>query len=367
VTRSVKTQLIVFEQTSTIYPDMSVSRASTATLAYNEPPEPYVHHHQRNSEPSPEKVPRNLLDKDVSKAPSKRLIIAVDFGTTYSSISYVALEEGESGQYLDPSRVRSIENYPEDWNVVGDGMKCAVPTEVMYPLDRFFREKEDNAAAENDGHQLDMLPDDIPRARGGAAFYNGNDDLAVFGHNSDSDADRMSVDEDEGNTFRWGYEVHEVWGLQSTHLNPKNQALARFKLLLDESEKTKEIRRMLKPTLDELKRRRIIRRPEDVIVDFLTSLLRHARSELVRQGFDESYRHEMVLCVPAIWSQKACRHMQSAMGKAMRRAGLGGVDSRNNSVDNLFIVSEPEAAAAYVLAADPNISVRYYPFPPHYS
>jgi hypothetical protein len=40
--------------------------------------------------------------------------------------------------------------------------------------------------------------------------------------------------------------------------------------------------------------------------------------------------------------------MQIAMATAISRSGLGKVDS--GSVDNLFIVSEPEAAAACVLA-----------------
>lgn len=37
------------------------------------------------------------------------------------------------------------------------------------------------------------------------------------------------------------------------------------------------------------------------------------------------------------------------MERAIRESGLGSVE--NNSVDNLFVVSEPEAAAAYVLAS----------------
>ena len=40
--------------------------------------------------------------------------------------------------------------------------------------------------------------------------------------------------------------------------------------------------------------------------------------------------------------------MQTAMAAAISRTGFGKVDS--GSIDNLFIVSEPEAAAACVLA-----------------
>jgi hypothetical protein len=74
-------------------------------------------------------------------------------------------------------------------------------------------------------------------------------------------------------------------------------------------------------------------------------------------GFDDSYSKEIVLCVPAIWTQKACRDMQTAMARAMGQARFEGVDVRNNSIENLFIVSEPEAAAAYVLATERGVSV----------
>jgi hypothetical protein len=41
--------------------------------------------------------------------------------------------------------------------------------------------------------------------------------------------------------------------------------------------------------------------------------------------------------------------MQKNMERAISESGFGSVE--NDSVDNLFIVSEPEAAAAYVLAS----------------
>jgi hypothetical protein len=110
-------------------------------------------------------------------------------------------------------------------------------------------------------------------------------------------------------------------------------------------------------TLHELKRRKIIKDPLDVIADYLTCLLRHAKSELASAGFDDSYKLETILCVPAIWTQKACRDMQTAMAKAMGLAGFQGVDVQDNSIEDLFIVSEPEAAAAFVLVNSRDIMV----------
>ncbi len=64
------------------------------------------------------------------------------------------------------------------------------------------------------------------------------------------------------------------------------------------------------------------------------------------------------MCVPAIWEQAACRGMQTAMATALKQAQFTRVRVENNSIENLFIVSEPEAAAAYVLAMESVIQVR---------
>ncbi|KAL2141237.1 hypothetical protein VTI28DRAFT_2650 [Corynascus sepedonium] len=275
--------------------------------------------------------------------------MAVDFGTTYSAIAYVALEGGREGLsgYLDPMRIRTIQNYPDDatFGSLNDEMRSEVPTEVIYPLDRDFRKKEGLRA----GGREDQSKDVPNHGIGELELQDDSDNpLAIFGTQYDDDQDQMSID--EASLFRWGYGAHELWGRSATHADPRNKPLARFKLLLDNTSRTEAIRNELNITLQELKRRRIIRDPRDVIVDFLTCLLRHAKAELENAGFDDSYKLETILCVPAIWSQKACRDMQTAMAKAMGQAGFPGVDIQNNNIDNLFIVSEPEAAAAFVLA-----------------
>jgi hypothetical protein len=348
---------------------MDFSRASTATIGRDDP---FVGDHFLpidgeidNAAPEevfPEEVPEHLLEGPSadSENHSKRLIIAVDFGTTYSAVSYVALEEGESGEYLDLDRIKSIQNFPDDYNNgdSSDRMRSEVPTEVIYPLDRSFRQKEnlgDVGEQEEQEQEHDYAqevlnsPREYLAAQAAGFDAQGDNGLAVFGRHDREDDDRMSID-DESTSFRWGYGVHEAWGIHATHADPRNQPLSRFKLLLDDSKTTLRIRAQLAQTLDELKRRKIIGNHRDVIADFLTCLLRHTKSELVSAGFDESYRTEIVLCVPAIWSQKACRDMQTAMAVAMERARFGGVDVQNNSIENLFIVSEPEAAAAFVLA-----------------
>jgi hypothetical protein len=53
--------------------------------------------------------------------------------------------------------------------------------------------------------------------------------------------------------------------------------------------------------------------------------------------------------------------MQKSLEIAIRESGFGSLE--NNSVDNLFIVSEAEAAAAYVLANTTAFLVSREPFP----
>jgi len=246
--------------------------------------------------------------------------------------------------------------------VAGDHMKSEVPTEVMYPLDRHFRDKEDlepdEDPGEDDGERNvdDGVQADIDME--GVSFDGDNDDDDdIFGRNAHEDSvNEMTID--TPNSFRWGYAVHEARRLPAAHTDPKNEALSRFKLLLDNSPLTDRVRQELRDPLEQLRKRHIIKNDLDVIVDFLTCLLRHTRTELEAAGFDDSYQMEIVLCVPTIWTQKACRDMQTAMAKAMQRARFVGVDVQNNSIENLFIVSEPEAAAAYVLKNDEHISVR---------
>ncbi|KAI1268361.1 hypothetical protein F5Y18DRAFT_375004 [Xylariaceae sp. FL1019] len=268
-----------------------------------------------------------------TKLLDKRLIIAVDFGTTFSSVFYVALD-GQTPEYLELDRIKGIDNYSSDKNCLApdDPMRRQVPTELIYPSNRKFRNEDLAQLMSHEGQEDD-----------------GDD--TVTEHDTDPEEQSSA----ESNTLQWGYTVHEKLRLPFTHKDPKNKPLSRFKLLLDENPKTKRVREDLENTLDSLRRRRIISDKLQVIADYLTYLLHHCRSQLRERGFDASWGTEMVMCVPAIWTQKACRAMQTAMAIGMEKTGFQGANVKNNSIENLFIVSEPEAAAAYALAQDPSI------------
>lgn len=319
---------------------MAYSRETTATLGRTTPGAG----ESRYSTPLPN--PRVDDEEELGK----RLIIAIDFGTTYSCVSYAAIQKGERPEYLMRDRIESIENYPNDQDPdAASPMKRQVPTELMYPKTADFRAKEG----------LPELPDgDEPRKEVPALCdEDGDIDMA--------EADNKTVQQymeelmlDNSDRLSWGYSVHESQSLPKVHSDPSSKPLSRFKLLLDTSPMTEEVRHSLKDTVESLQKRKMIKKPLQLIADFLTCLLRHTMEELADRGYDDSWALEIVLCVPAIWTQKACRDMQSALAVAMEKTNFKGVDIQNNSIENLFIVSEPEAAAAYVLAWSPDVHVR---------
>ncbi|KAI1067011.1 hypothetical protein LB506_003902 [Fusarium annulatum] len=104
--------------------------------------------------------------------PYNRLIIAVDFGTTYSSVSWVPINANVPSDTTLRRDIRLTSRYPEyPDHRANDGMHNEVPTEVIYPLDPHFRDR-----------------DALIRSRDDLEFRLGE------GNNQDSDGD--SVDND---------------------------------------------------------------------------------------------------------------------------------------------------------------------------
>ncbi|KAI0433147.1 hypothetical protein F5Y09DRAFT_299802 [Xylaria sp. FL1042] len=294
-------------------------------------------------EDKPERVEDWMLEDTDDDSSSKRLILSIDFGTTYSAVSYVPL----SGHLCGVSSVdiRSIENYPGDKNrEEGNQMKKEVPTEMMYPLDPKFRAKEKLSRSVTVGAAV-TEPDEDDDQRSQTYAMETDDTM-------DYDIPILTSNSEE---LKWGYRMHEAWSKPATHFRRTSKAMNRFKLLLDHSEKTEVVRKSLRPTLRQLISRNIVESEVQVIADFLTYLLRHVKNQLQSLRLYDDYQMEMVLCVPAIWTQKACRDMQVALLAAMKSAEFKGVELSGCAIENLFLVSEPEAAAAFVLDTDPDI------------
>ncbi|RYC58125.1 hypothetical protein CHU98_g8073 [Xylaria longipes] len=316
---------------------MSLSRATSATLSSDDASA--VPTTENEKDKAQDAVQNDLLDMADNGTKSNRLIMGIDFGTTCSAVSFIALKAEEQAEHAPQIRIQSIKNYPEDMNdSAGDPMRLEVPTEVIYPLDRHFRKKARLEMAAQD--HIDQNEETEDSSQGG---YWVGDPMQV-----DQDEDD-SMDDGDSRDFQWGYSVHTAWRFRDTHMDTGTKALTRFKLLLHNDAQTETARNHLAPIIERLKAHKIIKSHLDVIADYLTCLLRHAKTELRMQGLYDGYNVEVVLCIPAIWKQQACRDMQTALASALQAADFKTVDVQNNSINNLFIVSEPEAAAAHVL------------------
>jgi hypothetical protein len=272
----------------------------------------------------------------------ERFIVAIDFGTTFSSVSFIALprdtgtdDEPNAHIYLD--QIQSIINYPDEPRFGHQARRKEVPTEIWYPKKAYL----DHSLLEARNRSSDIIIDDSDDDQMNNRDQDPDEDAEM---ETDEDAD----DEENKDTF-WGYEVQGQLRFPDTNRN-QNRRMSRFKLLLDESDLTQQVRVDLEPNWRELKRKKIIKYKEDVIADYLKYLFSHAKDELIKShDFSHASPVEFVLCVPPIWTPKASRIMQKNMVRAISKSGFGSVE--NDSVDNLFIVSEPEAAAAHVLAS----------------
>ncbi|KAF7903994.1 hypothetical protein EAF00_001328 [Botryotinia globosa] len=248
-----------------------------------------------------------------------RLIISTDFGTTFSCVAFASSKKD----------IGIVRGYATDPMSIQKKPRFDVPTESWYPTKAKLEELTIERNADIDEPML------------------------RFDDEDDSDDDDFNDAQGQSglkpNFMYWGYEVQDK--LSEPDLDKKQyNCITRSKLLLDTSCETEKIREELKPVLKTLKARKYIKANEDVIAQYLEQLFSHAKRYLKdTRRLKDTTVVEHVLCVPVIWSPSACRKMQNAMEIAIQKTELG-------STHNLFLVSEPEAAAAYVLEYSKSIS-----------
>lgn len=300
--------------------------------------------------------PRSFLagrsqDEDVEMTMDdgrQRIILAVDFGTTFCSVAYTRLRGTVQDTALDLKDVECITRYPGDRSAPQDGWQLRedVPTELWYNL----------------GEMVEPEPSD-DRSMGPNEDDSGSDNISDYDFSSKSssesegevekEAEQREQEPRNSNTPFWGFQVQLQLQRADT---PKDgmKRVTRFKLMLDKGNTlTDDIREEIKPVVRNLKRTKLIQKDTDIISDYLTQLFTHTRNELRKTpNFDDNTPIEFVLTIPAVWPSEACRTMQKAMAVAAQRSGLGQWEKE--SLGDLFIVSEPEAAATCVLAENDN-------------
>lgn len=299
---------------------------------------------------------------ETTEAQSNRLIIAVDFGTTFSSVAYALLSENMPTDALGPAQVRCIAKYPDDrpppgvtfaWEPRED-----VPTELWYSLGLASQQRRSGKIEKQVSGEDSMDEDTMSIASDSSSRLS----ITLSDDENDAEHEGDHIRDDHGrfDPLFWGFGVQKQLKMIDI---PKDatKRLARFKLMLDDKTiETDEIRAQLAPVLNNLRKLKLIKQDTDVISHYLYKLFQHTRDELRQlNDYKENMPIEFVLCVPAVWPSKACRIMQAAMSVAVQKAELGTL--ANDSLNNLFIISEPEAAAACVLAEDNNdIYVSYF-------
>jgi hypothetical protein len=287
----------------------------------------------------------------------RKFEMGLDYGTTYSSIAYIAHEVGDDMTRFSARDLGYIMNWKCDYM---DGLRKQVPSECWYPRVPLKRKVLNQC---NDNSSQDIHEDDYEslRNRGRSAADNMIDNE---GNLENSDDEQM--DNDDSAEYLHGYEVlHQLHSLNTTR-NP-NRRVPRAKLMLVNSSYTQKDRKRLRSCLERLIKDKIIRKHsksrspnaldvQDVITDYIIRLIEHTKEYLEEhEGYTTDCPVSWTLSVPTIWSPKASRVLQVAVESAIQATNFGTLE--NGSVRDLFIVSEPEAAATYLLENSRDILV----------
>lgn len=275
---------------------------------------------------------------------SSRLVIAIDFGTTCSSVAYIHVSAGLNPEDVSIQNVKCISNYAR-YDPPLDALKIRddVPTELWYdPGLGQTNERDVVGTPGSDSVDSDTLENESDTEC--------SDDLEK---ELDEPSDAMDVDNNAALRKKlvprfWGFQVQKL--LSNMDISEDiHRRLSRFKLLLDKKEETEAVREDLAPTIKYLVKNKLIGQETDIYTHFLSDILEHTKRELESV---EMLQHEIpiefVVCVPAEWPARGCRIMEKAMNEAVEKVGFGA--NANQTVHNLFLVSEPEAAAACILA-----------------
>ncbi|SCO55791.1 related to hsp70 protein [Fusarium fujikuroi] len=246
------------------------------------------------------------------QTPSK-LVVAIDFGETNSSVSYAFLPEGVRPESPHLT-VRTVQNYRYEISMRrGNSMCLEVPTLMRYPNDWVFQ-------------TLDELRSEPP-------------DTSL------PENDRVQL----------GFQVQHYMTKVMSHSDKTCSLLYGFKNLMNQSESHEVQNRHLVKTLRRLSQNHSCSREISihdmvllVTIDYLTNLLSHAKTEIT--GSTNITSTELVICVPVIWRQKALRGIQACVAIAARRVNFLGVDFGNDCVTQVFMITEPEAAATWLLS-----------------
>ncbi|RFU27660.1 hypothetical protein B7463_g8656, partial [Scytalidium lignicola] len=261
--------------------------------------------------------PRPSIEQDSSQPKSPKFVIAIDFGTTFSSVAFA---------------IKCIDHFPDVPGLSADVAKGyqTVPTELLcYP-------------PKGNKYYSDIVTSDSDSIRSLELDWESSS-------SGDSDQERErhttspSVGKDRVRDSIWGWGVHTR--LERSESIPQELIhLTNFKLQLDDGNSSRDLRSKSAQDLKALKHAKVV----DIIGEYLGQLLKHTKGRLTEfHGLCDDSTVEFVLCVPTSWSDRACRTMQDALTTAIRTSQLATLT--RGAIQDLFIIAESEAAATYAL------------------
>jgi hypothetical protein len=284
----------------------------------------------------------------------KHFTIGVDWGTTFTSVSYCV----SSGPRTRASDVKSIKNWPDD---PSDGFSEQVPSELWYA-----------SVAPKRPAVKDQFDDPDRNVKDEYLAWTKQISQSVFqGEPEDveDEEEDCQVDNDQSTELLWGYSVHYQMYTANTTRNP-NRRIDRAKLMLIDPDNTSYCdgdRVILRKRLNYLLKKGIIRKygkgstPDvrdvrDIITDFFIKVFEHSKNQLIQyEEYNSQCSVEFAITVPTIWNSESSRILQASIEAAMLATGFGTL--LNGSVSNLFLIPEPEAAATYLLGQSNTVMV----------
>ena len=321
--------------------DTGLAPSSEHTEAGRHDPQRQTYHQSEADPQSPQAVEKS------------RFILAVDYGTTYSTVSYVEIGHGIDSASLGIADIQCIDNY----NNAAGGADARVnsrienvPTEILYlgSVISGSNESKSKLASETSSSEYATSGDERHKHVLPARRSRGKKRSA---RTSRSKA-QSKWTRRPGVSLKWGFSVQDKQKYpQELQPYQEREAVKLIKLSLgDEAEHLVDKRKELHEQLRRLQSLQFVQDLKHILQDYLTRLLHHAKCMLKKEaGLQEASELEFVLCVPVSWSENACRVMHDAMAKAIEKCKLG-YQPHEDVITNLFIVSEPEAAAQFVLA-----------------
>ncbi|KAH7377574.1 hypothetical protein BKA64DRAFT_736873 [Cadophora sp. MPI-SDFR-AT-0126] len=312
--------------------------------------------------------------KPRKQTPQKCVRIGIDYGTTFSSVSYTVRDGDEDEESFQPGvivDVITIKNWPDE----PSGFAEQVPTESWYPSSPLRRRSPYRQFDSPDSWGADKILYPNKSAPGGFApsDYLNETYGSEEGHEGPDliDNDALVKDRDRSKDFLWGYSV-SFQKMQYCHNRDTSLIVKRPKLLLLSSSYTENSRNHMRVQINKLLRRKIIRKygkesepdmrdVQDIIIDYLTGLLQHTKKQLViYEGYSDAWAVKFSIAAPAIWSPEASRILQTSLEAAIHATGFGTSTNRQKSghiiggsLDNLFIGPEPECGINWLLHNPP--------------